>query len=354
MKYAFLTLWFHLHFIHFVYSGKCVVWSIGIVWIIINSIVITVKNPKIVGGEDGPKSYPYQVSLQLEDQVYFGPFAIGGKKYVHNCGGAIVSENCVLTAAHCVKAYQPRELSVLAGTNKLHNGSGQRYSVQDSKAHPNFKEFISSDIAIVRILGKFQFGENVAPIKYSNRKIGSNVNCTLTGWGYTNPFRFGDPSNDLQRVFLPSLSNPQCRKEGMNVTNTEICTYSRFAQGACSVCTTFSFCVFFLLLFPISWKIMFLHLKLKGDSGGPLVLENGKEVVGIVSYGTAVCAIGRPDVYTRVSEFEHWITENCAIQRPWIPWLSWNRTKNLNSSIFDKHKLKIIKRRHMEYRIHPE
>lgn len=51
---------------------------------------------------------------------------------------------------------------------------------------------------------------------------------------------------------------------------------------------------------------------LQGDSGGPLTIGDGQEVVGIVSYGTAICAMGRPDVYTRVSEFESWITENCA------------------------------------------
>lgn len=50
----------------------------------------------------------------------------------------------------------------------------------------------------------------------------------------------------------------------------------------------------------------------QGDSGGPLTIGDGQEVVGVVSYGTAICAMGRPDVYTRVSEFESWITENCA------------------------------------------
>lgn len=87
----------------------------------------------------------------------------------------------------------------------------------------------------------------------------------------------------MQRAFLPTLTNEKCREDGMNVTNTEICTYSHFLQGACG-----------------------------GDSGGPLTIGDGEEVVGVVSYGTAICAMGRPDVYTRVSEFESWITDNCA------------------------------------------
>lgn len=57
----------------------------------------------------------------------------------------------------------------------------------------------------------------------------------LRSWGYTNPFRVGAPPNDLQRAFLPTITNPECRESGLNVTNTEVCTYSRFLQGACGV-----------------------------------------------------------------------------------------------------------------------
>lgn len=37
------------------------------------------------------------------------------------------------------------------------------------------------------------------------------------------------------------------------------------------------------------------------DSGGPLQCDD--KLVGIVSYGTRVCAVSYPDVYTRASEF---------------------------------------------------
>jgi kallikrein 15 len=44
------------------------------------------------------------------------------------------------------------------------------------------------------------------------------------------------------------------------------------------------------------------------DSGGPLVCKGA--LTGIVSYGTAVCALNMPDVYTRASEYVQWIREN--------------------------------------------
>lgn len=51
---------------------------------------------------------------------------------------------------------------------------------------------------------------------------------------------------------------------------------------------------------------------LQGDSGGPLAIEDGEEVVGVVSYGTRICSMGEPDVYTRVSQFTSFIKENCG------------------------------------------
>lgn len=47
---------------------------------------------------------------------------------------------------------------------------------------------------------------------------------------------------------------------------------------------------------------------MQGDSGGPLARDD--LLVGVVSYGTSVCAIGVPDVYTRVSVFSEWIANN--------------------------------------------
>lgn len=196
------------------------------------------KDDKIIGGKEVLRTYPYQVSLQLENENTYSLF--GRRDFVHNCGGAIVSDNCVLTAAHCVTNYQPRDLSILAGTDKLSGGDGLRYFVRDVQIHPNYKEFVTSDIAITRIFGKFDYSERIAPIKYSNDTIGGYYNCTLTGWGFTNPVLPSQP-NDLQRVFLSTITNHECNDYGMTVTNTEICTYPYVGKGACNVLFYFIF-----------------------------------------------------------------------------------------------------------------
>lgn len=47
--------------------------------------------------------------------------------------------------------------------------------------------------------------------------------------------RFGSPPNDLQMIVLPTITNDDCKSRGDNVSEREVCTFSRFGQGACGV-----------------------------------------------------------------------------------------------------------------------
>lgn len=141
---------------------------------------------RIVGGEKAPRSYPYQISLQVKvAKMVFGIFATSRKEFTHNCGGSIVSENCVVTAAHCVVDYKPEELSILAGTNKLRAQApnGERYFIDRITVHPDYEELVTSDIAVLKINGSFNYGPKIGPIKYTDTFYGPEVNCTLTGYG---------------------------------------------------------------------------------------------------------------------------------------------------------------------------
>lgn len=144
---------------------------------------------RIVGGVMAPRSYPYQVSLQLRAPRFAGrPFGISAV-FGHICGGSIISPKCVLTAAHCVVDRNAGELSILAGTSKLNAPppNGVRYSIDKFTVHPNFQKLPSggtrSDIAVLKIDGAFNYGPTIAPIKYSNTFYGPNANVTLTGYG---------------------------------------------------------------------------------------------------------------------------------------------------------------------------
>lgn len=224
-------------------------------------VALAEQESRIVGGETAKKIYPYQISLQVKVPVYIAFFPTGRKEWMHNCGGSILTPTCVLTAAHCVVDYKPQSLSILAGTSKLKGGGGKRYLVEKITVHPDYKELVTSDIAVMKINGTFDFNDKkIQPIKYSDQEIGGGVNCTLTGWGYTTPIRIGAPPNDLQVAVLPSITNEECREEGMKVGQTEICTYSRIGQGACGVSTFAWFISKSIVLHPSttllnSWRV---------------------------------------------------------------------------------------------------
>lgn len=236
------------------------------------------KNSKIVGGENAQERIPYQISLQIMASSFYG---FGPMKWMHNCGGSVISESYVISAAHCLDGLSPSRLSIVSGTNDLRNdgSQGTRHSIEWFKIHPDYIELNRSDIGIIRVKEPFTFGDKVQPIKYSQMEVGGGVECLLTGWGYTMPIRIGKTPQDLQQARMSTITNEECQGRGFPVNPTEICTLTRAGKGACG-----------------------------GDSGGPLVCN--KELAGVVSYGTRFCGIGSPDVFTRVSEFKSWIDAN--------------------------------------------
>ncbi|KAK4872346.1 hypothetical protein RN001_014375 [Aquatica leii] len=227
------------------------------------------QNPsdwKIIGGGFATEGeFPYQIS-----------FRINGK---HGCGGSILNANTVLTAAHCIIT-TPESMQVVTGTNLI-SENGDVYDVRSFTKHENYdaNKFIN-DIALLHISSNIKYSDLVQPIAVGIDEIGVNVECVLSGWGLTSyP---GSVSTFLRYIRLKTISNKVCAEKHASskypITDDEICTYTRKGEGFC-----------------------------QGDSGGPLVFN--QQQIGIVSWGKA-CAIGFPDVFTRVSAYYDWITEN--------------------------------------------
>lgn len=192
---------------------------------------------KIVGGETSPIHYPYQISLQMQARgggAGFFFFQQPSSNWSHFCGGSVLNENFIVTAAHCISGFNTSRMSVLAGTKDLRKESdGSRHLIDNCVIHPDYVELNNSDVAVCRIQSPFPMGENIAPIKLSKEYVGGGKNCTLTGWGYTAMIRGFPLPNELQRANLPTITNEECNQKGHNVGPKEICTLSRFGQGAC-------------------------------------------------------------------------------------------------------------------------
>ncbi|XP_064556446.1 chymotrypsin-1 [Drosophila montana] len=236
---------------------------------------------RVVGGSDVPHGdyVPYQVSLQY--RVRDG--------HVHFCGGSIIAPNRILTAAHCCKGLNATRMSVVAGIRNLDDQGGSRSRVLSYDIHPDYRELVTSDIAVLSIEPPLVYNNvSVAPIEFASEEfVVGGVPVTLTGWGLRLPVAFPFLENvnypkTLQRMSYRTITNQECRERGMeDVSDTEICARGVF-RGACS-----------------------------GDSGGPLVRnDNGLKQVGVVSYGLVVCGLFiSPDVYTRVSTFSNWLQQ---------------------------------------------
>ncbi|XP_012272593.1 chymotrypsin-1 [Orussus abietinus] len=219
------------------------------------------QEPKIVGGSDAEDgAYPYQVSLRLKNR--------------HFCGGSILNERWILTAAHCLSGFNESKISVVVGTNTLDEG-GDVYKVQKIIGHPKYSSLlIRNDIGLIQVDTPIVFGDKVKPVQLPTENFKKNdYPAILSGWGTTSyP---GDVPNKLQHITLSVIDQRECLNTSLRVTDDNICTLNKKGEGACH-----------------------------GDSGGPLVADGVQ--IGVVSWGTP-CAKGRPDVFTRVFSYVDWI-----------------------------------------------
>ncbi|KAM3828798.1 chymotrypsinogen A-like [Vipera latastei] len=229
---------------------------------------------RIVNGEDAvPGSWPWQVSLQEASGWHF-------------CGGSLINENWVVTAAHC--GVTTKDVVVLGEFDRSSPEEDiQRLAVQKFIIHPDWDSAqLTNDIALIKLATPAVFSETVSPVCLTDASdsFQSGDLCVTTGWGKTRYNAFDTPSK-LQQTALPLLSNEQCMEFwGDQISDSMIC-----AGGAGS-----SSCM--------------------GDSGGPLVCQNGNiwKLVGSVSWGSGYCSVTTPAVYARVSVLRDWLESTMA------------------------------------------
>lgn len=149
--------------------------------------------------------------------------------------------------------------------------------------HPGYSTLTQkNDISLLKTSTDIIFGEFVSSIQLATREVALHSPAVLSGWGTI--ILGGATPNNLQFINLVTIGIIECRFRHMwspyPVKNSEICTLTQLGEGACH-----------------------------GDSGGPLAVQN--TLVGIVSWGRP-CAIGYPDVYTKVSSYVDWISQHAV------------------------------------------
>ncbi|XP_026826871.1 transmembrane protease serine 9 [Ooceraea biroi] len=241
--------------------------------------------PRITDGQDAePGEFPHQVSIRWGVPPIF--------KYNHVCGGSILNERYVLTAAHCI--LRIGKLKVVAGKHYLtrEESTQQEVDVEKAIVHENFKGGIAPfDIAVLKLKTPLVLNERVSAVKLPEQDQVRSGDAVVTGWGSISKGLRPMLPAVLQKATVPLLDNKSCLAkfpEGIigkkpELFDTQICTDSAGEVAACS-----------------------------GDSGGPLVqFDNNSKTatqIGVVSWGVYPCGVSRsPSVYTRVPSYVNWI-----------------------------------------------
>jgi secreted trypsin-like serine protease len=247
-------------------------------------------NAEIVGGTTAAAgSWPWQVGLVQAN--------ITSNFNAQFCGGTLVDDLFVVTAAHCITEHdgsvtRPRAIRVLTGTQSLTSG-GTRRGVERIERHPRYNDDTTDfDIAVIKLTTPVP-GKKVRLLTGAQEAVlaAAGDRAIVTGWGSLNGGN--NFPTALQQVNLPIVSSINCNDA--NSYNGAITT-----RMFCAGQTGKDSC--------------------QGDSGGPLVVRDSLNryqlLAGVVSWGIGCALANKYGVYSRVAVLRRWIIETMTELSP--------------------------------------
>ncbi|XP_074025586.1 serine proteinase stubble isoform X2 [Leptinotarsa decemlineata] len=250
--------------------------------------MFTKPQTRIVGGKNALFGrWPWQVSVRRTS--FFGFSS------THRCGGAILNENWIATAGHCVDDLLTSQIRIRVGEYDFSSVQETlpytERGVAKKVVHPKYNYFTYEyDLALVRVDKPFEYQPHISPIclpASDDLLIGENA--TVTGWGRLS--EGGTLPSILQEVQVPIVSNDRCKsmflRAGRHESIPDIFLCAGHDGGGQDSC--------------------------QGDSGGPLQVK-GRDgryfLAGIISWGIGCAEANLPGVCTRISKFVPWILKN--------------------------------------------
>nr|XP_057911343.1 coagulation factor IXa [Doryrhamphus excisus] len=238
---------------------------------------IPMVRKRIIGGHDvRPGDIPWQVALVYSDD---------GRVF---CGGSILSERWVITAAHCL-AQAEGPFFVRVGEHQISIPEGHEQDLQVSEQHiyPFYNpqvSLVNHDLALLHLDKAIIYSRTVRPIcigpqDFTEALVQSSSPATVSGWGIT---QTANTSDALKKIKVPFTNRRDCKLSSADrITRFMFCAgFDDKDEDPC-----------------------------KGDSGGPHANKRHGTwfLTGIVSWGEECAQKGKYGVYTRLSLYYSWI-----------------------------------------------
>lgn len=237
--------------------------------------------PRIVGGAESDQAYSWMVSIQYRSSGQ------------HFCGGTLIANNWVVTAAHCTENTPASAMQVVIGIQNLSEPNvDETYRVSAIYDHAdyNFPKELNNDISLLKLSGETSLApiETISLNDFNNIATGELLKTI--GWGALEEFdselETGNFPEALNEVELPLVSPATCRAAypfEFGASENPLC--AGFVEGGKDSC--------------------------QGDSGGPLIIEQDGTpyLVGVVSWGYGCARAGSYGVYSNVSAYTDWLDQ---------------------------------------------